>query len=510
MEKSQSKWNLSISVSRESGGWVNCENIYRAYRSPGIISLEPEVLELAGTSREILERCIHRGDHIYGVTTGFGDDGTRDIPEKSRLELQEKLVEFHGAGSGPLLSPGESRAVFLCRIVSLAQGVSAVRPEFLEFMVKLFNLDVIPVLPSRGSVGASGDLTPLSYLAAMLQGKRRAWFGGEIRDSASVLQELGITPWKLGLKEGLAVMNGTAMLTALAAISLIEARSSARWCDRISSMTALSLGSSEEPFDSWVHQLKHHPGSIASAEEIRGSCELDSRPISRMERMGNIQPRYSMRCAPQTAGVLRDTVDLAELWIEREINSANDNPLFDPETGRVFHTGNFYGGHIAAACDYLRIALSTSAQLVDRQIQLLLEGSGSLRKNLAAGEEVTDFGLKALGISTTALSAEIQHFAAPVSVLSRPTESGNQDVVSMGSVSSLKLREQLDRMFLILAHGVTAGVRAVSQRDIKHRLSSELVKILEPAFQPPEEGALIDLQLQSVEKLIRRQDGIQE
>lgn len=507
MKESEIKWNLHIGISETGYSSITCEDVYRAYRSPGEVTIEEKIFDRAQQSRKVLEGCIARGEHVYGVTTGFGDDGTRDIPEQSRLKLQEKLVDFHAAGSGPLLSLGESRAVFLCRIVSLSQGVSAIRREFLQFMVKIFNLDVIPAIPSRGSVGASGDLTPLSYLAAMLQGKRRAWYRGELRDSSSVFDELNIIPWKLDLKEGLAIMNGTAMLTALAAISLVEAKNGALWCDRITSMTALALGSSGEPFESWIHEQKHHPGSIESARHIRNGSQLNPRPISRMERVGNIQPRYSMRCAPQTAGVLRDTIDMAAVWIEREINSANDNPLFDPDTQRVFHSGNFYGGHVAAACDYVRIALSTSAQLVDRQVQLLLEGGEGLRKNLAQSDDVTDFGLKALGIGTTALSAEIQHYAAPASVLSRPTESGNQDVVSMGSVSSLKLRQQLEPMFLILAHGAAAGLRAVSQKGLKDKLSAPMTEILSTAFFRVEENGPGDLLLQQLTHIIRDQEA---
>jgi histidine ammonia-lyase len=442
---------------------VTPDQVRLVSKVPVTLEISAELRQRAGASRAGLLELLRRGEHIYGVTTGFGAQGTMDISRDSLAQLQAELIRYHGAGVGEYFSEGESRAIFLTRIVSLSQGFSGVRPELLDFMLRLFNLDILPRIPQRGSVGASGDLTPLSYLAAMLCGQRECWFRGEARRTEEVFAELGIEAWRLAEKEGLALINGTAVMTALAAVALEDAAEAADLFDFISARLAESVGAAGEPFEDWVHRRKHHPGPIESARCIRETAALVDTPISRLPRSGNIQDRYSIRCAPQINGVLRDTLAMVSPWIANELNSANDNPLFSTDGDpRVYHGGNFYGGHISASCDYLRIALSTSSQLLDRQIQLMLSGYADLPENLAGTQAsgVPDFGYKALGISATALASEIQQLASPVSLLSRPTENGNQDVVSMGTVSARKLRDQMILVRELVAHGLAVSRRA--------------------------------------------------
>lgn len=477
---------------------ITLRELYRVYTRGAELVLDAEVLEKTRKSRLLLEDLERRGEAIYGVTTGFGAQGDLHIPPQWRSALQEGVIEYHGAGVGPVLDENMSRAVFFTRIVSLCRGVSGIRPELLEHMAAVFNAGIAPVIPSRGSVGASGDLTPLSYLAAVLAGGRRVWYRGEVKNTREVFEERGIQPWKWEMKEGLALMNGTAVMTALAGVYCCQTESLAAWADACTALGAAALNTPREPFEDWVHRQKHHPGPRTSGEIIRRRGGLDPTPISdparpshriadtpsdpgfresMRRRSSNIQPRYSLRCAPQMNGVLWDTLQAIEAWIEDELNSANDNPLFDTQDRRVYHTGNFFGGHISAACDYLRIALSTTTTLMDRQVQQLLDSRGILPDNLVPpGEEGVGmgdedpwngqtrqgprFGLKALGITTSALAAEAQHTAGPVSVLTRPTESQNQDVVSMGTVSALKLGEALDLAYLCAAHGLAVAGQA--------------------------------------------------
>ncbi|WP_052318099.1 aromatic amino acid ammonia-lyase [Spirochaeta africana] len=461
--------NQKFILESGSGQLLSLDDFILIIDQPASIELADSVYSRAEESCSLLHTLVEQGSSVYGVTTGFGAQGDMTIPAEQRQALQAAVIEYHGAGVGPVLSERESRAVLLARIVSLAQGKSGVRPALLAHMARIFNSGIAPVIPSRGSVGASGDLTPLSYVAAVLAGKREAWVKGRRVPAADALQSAGIEPWSWDMKEGLALVNGTAVMTALAALGLQDARRLAEWSDRITAAAAEAMQLAEEPFSSWVQESKHHPGQIASAAAVRQGAALQNTEISRQHQPNtgsNIQPRYSMRCAPQANGVLHDTVAMTRIWIERELNSANDNPLFDSRDGRVYHTGNFYGGHISAAADYLRIAIATTANLLDRQLQLLLEGSTGLPVNLvpppADGEESAQpcFALKALGITTSALSAEVQHLAAPVSLLSRPTESGNQDVVSMGTLSALKLRESARVGFLLAAHTLTAAAQA--------------------------------------------------
>lgn len=421
-------------------------------------------------SRDFLENYINKGYPTYGVTTGFGDSCHNQINTKKSADLQRSLINFHGIGLGELFSEIEGRAVTLCRLNSNIKGFSAIRMELAERMKEYLNIGISPVIPQIGSVGASGDLTPLSYLGASLSGDRRVYYKGEIRDTKDVLKELSIEPLVLQAKEGLAIMNGTSVMTAIAAMTWLRIKKLSDISDFLTGLTAEVMQGKDVPFRARVSEMKNHPGQIESALKIHKTIE-DSKRIHKYEeligKIGSIndsgfkkhdikiQDRYSIRCAPHINGVLRDTLNFTRNWIENEINSANDNPLIDVQEQALYNTGNFYGGHISCASDYLRIALANVSDLSEKQSEIIIDGKfNNITENLIphieddAYEKGLRHGFKAAQISISAISAEIQFLAGPMSIHSRPTESLNQDKVSMGTISARKMKEMTDLMFL--------------------------------------------------------------
>ncbi|MBP5592081.1 aromatic amino acid lyase [bacterium] len=436
-------------------------------------------------SRKFLEDYVKTGVPVYGVTTDFGDSCDNQISIDKAGELQRTICTYHGIGLGPKFSRVTGRAVVLARLNSNVKGGhSAIRPELAKMMLTLLNKDIIPVIPQLGSVGASGDLTPLSYLAAVIMGERDVYYKGKIVPAAEAFKAEGIKPLPIEAKEGLALMNGTSVMSAVAALAWKKAERLARISDFLTAVTSEITQGKDTPFAEKVSEIKNHRGQCDSAAYIREIIR-DSKRVFRYEdflknkidsienkgfikQQNKIQDRYSIRCAPQITGVYRDTLRFARDLITEELNSANDNPLVDIESGRLFNTGNFYGGHICAACDYLRTALANIADLSDKQAEVIIDGKfNGLTENLIpftpedhprAGLRL---GFKAVQITISAIRGEIMTYSFPVSITSAPTEALNQDKVSMGTISARKLAEQIDLVFLQFAAHILAAMQAV-------------------------------------------------
>lgn len=434
-------------------------------------------------SRSFLESYIARGYPTYGVTTGFGDSCANQINPKRARRLQRSIVNFHGIGLGPKFSEEESRAIVLCRLNSNVKGGhSAIRRVMAERLKLLLDKKITPVIPEIGSVGASGDLTPLSYLAAVVMGEREVYYKGKIVPALDALRAEGIEPLALEAKEGLALMNGTSVMTAVAALAVEDALRLSNISDFLTAAAAEITRGNEVPFRAKVSEIKNHAGQIESARRIHEIVKESKRVYKYedlLEKIGaigdaqfekrllKIQDRYSIRCAPQVNGVLRDTLRFSKRMVEEEINSANDNPLVNVETNELYNTGNFYGGHVCAACDYLRVALANISDLADKQAEIIIDGKfNGLTENLIPYSDSEDsaglrFGFKACQITMSAIRGEVQLLCAPVSVTSSPTESLNQDKVSMGTISARKLRDQVNLIYLQFAVHVLAVCQAI-------------------------------------------------
>jgi histidine ammonia-lyase len=420
------------------------------------LSDDPGFRAAIARGADFLDRLLREDGVIYGVTTGYGDSCTVTVPPELVAELPHHLYTYHGVGLGAYFDPGQTRAVMAARLASLSKGYSGVSVALLEQIVRLLRAGLLPLMPSEGSVGASGDLTPLSYLAAVMCGEREVWRGGVHLPAAQALREAGIAPLALRPKEGLAIMNGTAVMTGLACLAYGRADYLTRLATRITAMASFALDGNAHHFDETLFSVKPHAGMQQVAAWLRHDLPADAG-----ERNGKrLQDRYSIRCAPHVIGVLADALPWLRGAIENELNSANDNPIIDADNERVLHGGHFYGGHIAFAMDSMKNAVANLADLLDRQMALLVDSryNQGLPANLSGAtgpRAAINHGLKALQISASAWTAEALKLTMPASVFSRSTECHNQDKVSMGTIAArdclrvLELTEQVAAALLV-------------------------------------------------------------
>ncbi|WP_162048179.1 HAL/PAL/TAL family ammonia-lyase [Vibrio taketomensis] len=431
----------------------------------------PDYIDSIEKSVAFLERLLKEDGDIYGVTTGYGDSCSIKIPSHLVEALPLQLTRFHGCGLGKFFNQQESRAIIAARLASLAIGKSGVSGELLSGLVHLLNYDVLPRIPEEGSVGASGDLTPLSYLAAALIGEREVMHNGEVVSSLQALQLTGMKPIVLRPKEGLALMNGTAVMTALACINWSRANYIAEMATRITAMTTLAMQGNAFHYDERLHVVKPHPGQMLCAKRLREDLAA-TKPPRNSERL---QDRYSLRCAPHVIGVLQDTLTWARQLIEIELNSANDNPIIDADNEMVLHGGHFYGGHIAMAMDSVKTAVANVADLLDRQLAQLCDYkfNNGLPYNLTGGADdiiAICHGFKAVQIGASAWTAEALKNTMPASVFSRSTESHNQDKVSMGTIASRDCRRVIELTEQVTAACLFASVQGIELRERQGQL----------------------------------------
>jgi len=418
-----------------------------------------------------LDQLLKEDGNIYGVTTGYGDSCTVDIPANLVEELPMHLTRFHGCGLGRFFTVAQGKAILSVRLASLSQGYSGVSWELLNLLVELINRDIIPVIPEEGSVGASGDLTPLSYVAGTLIGERDVYYKGEIVNSAIALKKEGLTPIKLRPKEGLAIMNGTAVMTALACQAFDRAQYASKLMTRITALSSIGLKGNSHHFDDILFSVKPHPGQQNVARRIQNDLNHHEHP----RNSHRLQDRYSIRCAPHVIGVLEDSMPWLRSMIENELNSANDNPIIDGIGEHVLHGGHFYGGHIAMAMDSMKNCVANLADLADRQIATLVDTkmNNGLPSNLSASTEERRFinhGFKAIQIGCSAWTAEALKLTMPASVFSRSTECHNQDKVSMGTIAARDCLRVLELTEQVLAATLLASVQAVRVRIITGEL----------------------------------------
>jgi histidine ammonia-lyase len=416
-------------------------------------------------SAELVDGVLERDGVIYGVTTGYGDSVTREVRDQLIRQLPLNLTRFHGCGLGRFLDADETRAVMAVRLASLTHGWSGVSIELAQLLGDMLANDILPLIPAEGSVGASGDLTPLSYIAGALAGERDVMFRGERMASARAFEALKLKPIVLRPKEGLAIMNGTAVMTGLGALAWMRADQVSRLASRLTSMALIALHGNPRHFDERLFVAKPHPGQAEIARRIRD----DLAAFDREHAPTRLQDRYSLRCAPHVVGVLEDMLPTFRTLLETEINSANDNPLIDPDTGDVLHGGHFYGGHICFAMDGLKTLVANVADLCDRQLALMVDTrySHGLPSNLSGAPTdrlPINHGFKAVQIAVSAWTAEALKLTMPASVFSRSTECHNQDKVSMGTIAARDALRVLELTEQVLAAHTLACVQAIRLR----------------------------------------------
>ena len=439
--------------------------------------------------RELKQTLIGDEIAIYGVTTGFGDSAHRQISPPKAAKLQQNMLRFLGCGTGPTAPPEVVRVMMLLRANCLAKGNSGVRVELIERLLELLNHDVVPLVPERGSCGASGDLVPLSYVGRALAGDGRVMHGDRIYEAGDMLERLGLEPVLLEAKEGLALTNGTSFMSAFACLAVGDASELADVAELTTAMASEALLGNRGHFNAFLFdQAKPHAGMVQSARHIRelladSQLALDSEEIATgglggadfVELERHVQDRYSIRCAPHVIGVLRDVLSWVAGWITTEINSSDDNPLFNVDGHRVESGGNFYGGHIGQAMDSLKVALANLCDLIDRQLELLVDEkfNAGLTPNLIARFEASHpeagvhHGFKGMQLCCSAMTAEAMKLCNPATIHSRSTECHNQDKVSMGSIAARDARTIVELAQNIAAIHLIACCQALELRGVE-------------------------------------------
>lgn len=436
--------------------------------------------ELIQKGADFLDQLLFDEGVIYGVTTGYGDSCLVNVPAHQVNELPLHLSRFHGCGLGQNLDIITARAVVVVRLCSLARGYSGVSLALLERLVWMLNEDVIPVIPSEGSVGASGDLTPLSYIAGALVGERDVYYQGAIVPVADVYAEKALQAHVMRPKEGLALMNGTAVMTAIACLNYKKAEQISLASTLITACNVLALEGNPSHFDEVLFAQKPHAGQQQIATQLR---EWLNSEVQTAQQSSRLQDRYSLRCAPHIIGVFEDSKTWLRQFIENELNSSNDNPLIDPINLRVLHGGHFYGGHIAQAMDSLKIMIANIADLLDRQLAQLVDYkmNNGLPRNLTGSTNerlALNHGFKAVQIGVSAWTAEALKHTVSASIFSRSTECHNQDKVSMGTIAARDASR-----IMLLTEQVVAALACASIQAVKLKgLNTQLTPVL-TAFQ---------------------------
>lgn len=459
--------------------------------------------ELIQKGADFLDQLLEEEGVIYGVTTGYGDSCLVEVPLHQVNELPLHLSRFHGCGLGENLDVITARAVVVTRLCSLARGYSGVSIALLERLVWLLNENVIPVIPSEGSVGASGDLTPLSYIAGTLVGERDVYIDGQIVPVAQVYAEKNMLQLTLRPKEGLALMNGTAVMTAIACLNYKKAEQIALASTLITALNVLALEGNPSHFDEVLFAQKPHPGQQHIAKQLRDWLNSEVQTAHQSPRL---QDRYSLRCAPHIIGVFEDSKVWLRQFIENELNSSNDNPLIDPVGMRVLHGGHFYGGHIAQAMDSLKIMIANIADLMDRQIAQLVDHkmNHGLPRNLtgATAERLPlNHGFKAVQIGVSAWTAEALKNTLAASIFSRSTECHNQDKVSMGTIAARDASRVITLTQQVIAALCCASVQAIHLKGLTTQLSPTLQTFMQwtlQSFAFVEEDRPLQTELQQI------------
>jgi histidine ammonia-lyase len=416
-------------------------------------------------ARAVVEKIIDEGRIVYGVNTGFGKLSDVHIARTELRELQLNLVRSHACGVGAALSESETRAMLLLRANVLALGLSGARAEVLEMLVSMLERGVHPVVPEKGSVGASGDLAPLAHLALVVIGEGEAVYRGERMAGADALRRAGLAPLQLEAKEGLALLNGTQAMCAVGGLALGRALRLAELADVSGAMTLEALRGTPAAFDERIHAGRPHPGQIAAAAHLRELLSDSEIRASHLENDPRVQDAYSLRCMPQVHGAVRGALEHARAIVEIETGSATDNPLVFAESEEVISGGNFHGAPIALALDYAALALTDLASISERRIERLVnpDMSEGLPAFLTAHPGMSS-GFMIAQVTAVALLSEMKVLAHPASVDNLPTSGGKEDHVSMGMTAALKLRTIVENAEHVVAIELLAAAEGLEYR----------------------------------------------
>jgi histidine ammonia-lyase len=429
---------------------------------------------------------------IYGINTGFGPMAQYSIDDESRSALQYNIIRSHACGAGESLPTIYVRAAMLARYMTFIQGCSGVHPEVIDLLAEFINRDICPVIPEHGSVGASGDLVQLAHISLAMIGEDDVFYKGERRSAAEVLAENGLTPLQMRDREGLALTNGTAVMTGIGFVNLLYAQKLLDSAIAASVMINEIVDSYDDFMSVPLNESKLHEGQRQVADAMRRIAESSRRMKNRAKEMYDekneekifahkLQPYYSLRCTPQILGPVWEQVHSTERVLLDELHSVDDNPVVDSDTGSVYHGGNFHGDYISFEMDKLKIAITKLTMLAERQMNYLFHNklNEMLPPFLNLGILGLNYGLQALQFTATSTTAESQTLSNPMYVHSIPNNNDNQDIVSMGTNSALIARRVIDNAFQVMAIYHLALAQAVDCLGIKDLLSERSQRLYE-------------------------------
>ncbi|MGI8733535.1 MAG: histidine ammonia-lyase [Pyrinomonadaceae bacterium] len=429
------------------------------------VTLSADARARCDASRTVVERIVTQGQTVYGVNTGFGKLSDVPIERDDLRQLQLNLVRSHACGLGSPLSEAESRAMLLLRTNVLACGYSGARTLVIDTLIAMLDRGVTPVIPEKGSVGASGDLAPLSHLALTVIGEGEAFFKGERMPGADALRRAGIEPVTLEAKEGLALLNGTQAMAAVGGLALARAENVTRVADAAGAMSLEALRGTPVAFDERIQQARPHPGQIAVAANLRALLRDSEIRTSHLDNDPRVQDAYSLRCMPQVHGAVRGALAHVREIVEIETGSGTDNPLVFSETGEVLSGGNFHGAPLALAFDYAAIATTDLLSISERRIDHLV--NPDLNEDLPpflTATAGTSSGFMMLQVSAAALLSDARVLAHPASIDNVPTDGGKEDHVSMGMTAATKFRSIVENAELVSAIELITAAEGLEYR----------------------------------------------
>jgi histidine ammonia-lyase len=486
------------------GASLTLEALEDVARGGRPVAVAPPAREAVSRARRVVDEAVSRRQVVYGVTTGFGNFADVVIPVDRLRQLQLNLIRSHAAGVGDPLSQAETRALMLLRANVLAKGFSGIRLETLDLLVAMLNRAVHPTIPSQGSVGASGDLAPLAHLALALVGEASCVDDGRLVPSTEALAAAGLAPVVLEAKEGLALINGTQLTTAVTALALAEAWRLVRTADVVGALTLDALKGTDVAFDPRIHEARPHPGQGASARNLRKL--LLGSPIRESHRdCGKVQDAYSLRCIPQVHGATRDALAYVSAVVGIEMNAATDNPMVFAETGELLSGGNFHAQPVALAADVLAIAMAELGAISERRTERLVNPALSGLPAFLTRDGGFQSGLMLAHVTAAALASENKALAHPASVDSIPTSANKEDHVSMGATAARKAARIVENTRRVLAVEALAACQALEflrPLETSRPLNAAYLRLRE-SVPPLDRDRILSPDIEAVAEIVR-------
>lgn len=455
------------------------------------VQLHQDILKKVQSSFDFLKE-FSENKIIYGVNTGFGPMAQYKIKDSERIQLQYNLIRSHSSGSGDIVEPQYVRAAMLARMNTLSLGKSGVHPSILSLMSELLNRNIVPLIYEHGGVGASGDLVQLAHLALVLIGEGEVFYKGELKPTAEVFELENLQPIEVQLREGLALMNGTSVMTGIGVVNVLNTRRILKWMIKASSAINEIVKAYDDHLSAELNGAKMHEGQREIAKMMRTHLK-DSQLIRKREHFlykeakdvvvfdEKIQEYYSLRCVPQILGPVLDTLKMVEKTLINEVNSTNDNPIVDVENRNVYHGGNFHGDYVSLEMDKLKIVVAKMTMLAERQLNYLLNSklNDILPPFVNLGKLGLNFGMQGVQFTATSTTAESQMLSNPMYVHSIPSNNDNQDIVSMGTNAALIAKKVIENSFEVVAIELITIVQAIEYLEVKDEVSSATKELYE-------------------------------